>query len=125
PSLPADRDRALPEHDRHARSGRHHRHGHARGCGQRARAGGVPAERVGAANRDRGDRTPREPLRGGTMNEQPGPLADAASVRRLNAELDAKLLELARGVSSDELYVDPEDGEWNLSQNLAHLGEFP
>jgi hypothetical protein len=49
----------------------------------------------------------------------------AAGIRRLNTELDQKLIDLARSVDANELLVDPLDGEWTVAQNLAHIGEFP
>lgn len=57
---------------------------------------------------------------------EPSPVpGTAVGIRTLNHLLDAQLMALASEVSDDELFVDPQDGEWNLAQNLAHIGEFP
>lgn len=49
----------------------------------------------------------------------------ALGVRTLNRLLDLELMALVADVSDADLYVDPQDGEWNVAQLLAHLGEFP
>jgi hypothetical protein len=49
----------------------------------------------------------------------------ALGVQTLNSLLDTELLALAGEVSDTELFSDPQDGEWNLAQLLAHVGEFP
>jgi uncharacterized damage-inducible protein DinB len=49
----------------------------------------------------------------------------ADDVRRLNAELDARLVRLAGEIRPDELHVDPQNGEWTLAENLGHIAEFP
>jgi uncharacterized damage-inducible protein DinB len=49
----------------------------------------------------------------------------ADDVRRLNAELDARLVGLAGEIRPDELHVDPQNGEWTLAENLGHIAEFP
>jgi uncharacterized damage-inducible protein DinB len=49
----------------------------------------------------------------------------AEDVRRINAGLDAQLIERIERIEPDQLNLDPKNGEWPLAQNLAHIGEFP
>lgn len=59
------------------------------------------------------------------MNEPAGTYASADAVRRRNSELDTALRALVDEIRADELHVDPQNGEWTLAENLAHIGEFP
>ncbi|MGI9015807.1 MAG: DinB family protein [Euzebya sp.] len=59
------------------------------------------------------------------MSEGEGPWESATAVRADNGELDRTLRGLLQQVPSSRLGDRPQEEEWNLAQNLAHLGEFP
>jgi len=53
------------------------------------------------------------------------PINGADGLRRSNDELDRQIRDLVAQISDDQLGSDPENGEWTLAENLAHIGEFP
>lgn len=58
------------------------------------------------------------------MSEATAPQT-ADFVRARNKELDDALMVAIEQIEPSLLHVDPENGEWTLAQNLAHIGEFP
>lgn len=56
---------------------------------------------------------------------EPRPGAGAAAVRRYNAEIDKRLLALARRVPEGSLHDEFSDRPRTLAQQLGHLAEFP
>lgn len=62
---------------------------------------------------------------GSTHSRGPYLPSSAVEVRRVNANLDATLLDLVRAIPERHLHDVLPEGHWTLAEHLGHLAEFP